>query len=95
MNKLSENKKQRNQPCKISVIYFSSSENNEKPSDDEKIYIHDKGEWGTWTGCSASCGHGYQTRSKKICLKLPTSKEYDCAHVKIQKKECGGDICPG
>ncbi|XP_028400689.1 uncharacterized protein LOC114523847 isoform X2 [Dendronephthya gigantea] len=66
--------------------------NSEKISRNKTILIRDDGDWSAWSSCSSSCGHGYQTRSKEVCLL--SSGGNDCSHVKIQKKSCVERNCP-
>ena len=73
--------------------YLSSKGDIDKTTDTNTIRIHDNGEWSPWSICSSSCGRGYRTRSKQICLQLPTSKENECTHVKVQKKSCMNTPC--
>ncbi|KAM9306065.1 SCO-spondin-like, partial [Gastrophryne carolinensis] len=50
--------------------------------------------WASWSPCSASCGDGLQTRSRKCDSPAPQNGGRDCTGDKEQQRHCQGPPCP-
>lgn len=51
------------------------------------------GEWSDWTECSASCGGGYQTRTRLCDSPAPDHGGNDCEGASTDCQLCGMEMC--
>lgn len=50
--------------------------------------------WVNWTECSATCGGGYQFRSRACNNPRPQYDGQDCLGVNFQNRTCSVYACP-
>lgn len=51
--------------------------------------------WGDYSGCSAECGGGEQTRERTCTKPAPENGGADCEGDGEEMKACNEDPCPG
>ena len=49
--------------------------------------------WGTWSGCTKSCGGGIQTRSRTCSIE--PSNYMDSSRPLTEQQSCNNQVCPG
>ena len=52
-------------------------------------------QWGTWSGCTRSCGTGLQTRVRSCSNPPPSEGGSDCQGIGVESRPCNIKDCPG
>ena len=51
--------------------------------------------WGSWSGCTVTCGGGSQTRTRSCTNPPPAGGGADCQGISSQSQSCNNMVCPG
>lgn len=51
--------------------------------------------WGTWSGCTKTCGHGIRTRERTCDNSYPPFGGVTCDGKPFEAQVCLFQVCPG